>query len=71
MKTIALANDKERALLLEALSRHAVHVRECIDACERDVPGLPPTTSDVLAAYREDLATIDRLYARIQAGGLS
>lgn len=63
-------NDKERALLLEALSRHAVHVRECIDACERDVPGLPPPKPGVLASYREDLATLDRLFAKIQAEGL-
>ena len=63
--------DKERALLLDALARHAVHVRECIDACERDMPGLPPPAPGVLASYREDLATIDRMFARIQAGGLS
>jgi len=64
-------NDKERALLLEALARHAVHVRECIEACERDMPGLPPPSPGVLAAYREDLATIDRLFRQIQTGGLS
>jgi hypothetical protein len=63
--------DKERALLLEALARHAAHVRECIDLCERDIPGLPPTAPDVLAANREDLATIDHLYAKIQVGGPS
>lgn len=59
-------SDKESALLLEALARQAVHVRECIDACERDMPGLPPPAPGALASYREDLATIDRLYARIQ-----
>lgn len=64
-------NDKERVLLLEALARHAVHVRECIDACERDMPGLPLAMPGVLARYREDLTTIDRLYARIQAGGIA
>jgi hypothetical protein len=64
-------NDKERSLLLAALARHAVHVRECIDACERDIPGLPPPAPGALASYREDLATIDRLYTNIQAGGLS
>jgi hypothetical protein len=48
-----------------------VHVRECIDACERDMPGLPPAAPGVLAAYREDLATLDRLYMRLQTGGLS
>lgn len=66
-----IVNDKERALLLEALSRHAVHVRECIDTCERDVPGLPPTAPGVIASYREDLALLDRLFAKIQIGGLS
>jgi hypothetical protein len=64
-------SDMERALLLEALSRHAVHVRECIDTCERDVPGLPPTAPGVLVSYREDLAMLDQLYAKIQTGGLS
>lgn len=64
-------NNKERALLLVALARHAVHVRECIDACERDMPDLPPPAPGVLASYREDLTLIDRLYARIQTGGLS
>ena len=64
-------NDKERVLLLEALSHHAVHVRERIDVCERDMPGLPPTAPGVRAAYREDLALIDQLFAKIQAGGLA
>jgi len=64
-------NDKERALLLEALSRHAAHVRECIDACERDIPGLPPPAPNAIASYREDLATLDRLYAKVQVGGLA
>lgn len=63
-------NAKERTLLLEALSRHAVHVREGIDACERDMPGLPPPKPGVLAAYREDLVLVDQLFARIQADGL-
>lgn len=62
-------NDKERVLLLEALSGHAAHVRGCIDACERAVPGLPPTKPGVLAAYREELTMLDRLYAKIQAEG--
>ena len=66
-----IQTDAERALLLESLARYAVHVRECIDAYEREMPGLPPTAPGVLAAYREDLATTDRLYARIQAGGLA
>lgn len=63
--------DKERTLILEALARHAVYVRECIDACERDMPGLPPTAPGVLAAYREDLAMTDRLYAQIQGGRIA
>ncbi len=61
-------NDKERALLLEALSRHAVHVCERIRACGRDVPGLPPVAPGVLAAYREDLAMLDQLFEKLQEG---
>jgi len=64
-------SDKERALLLAALARHAVQVRYCIDVCERDMPGMPPPAPGALASYREDLTLIDRLYARIQTGDLS
>jgi hypothetical protein len=35
------------------------------------MPGWPPPAPGALAAYREDLATLDRLFAQLQAGGLS
>lgn len=65
-----ITSDAEKALLLEALARQAVHVRACIDTCQRDAPGLPPVTPGVLAAYREDLAQLDQLYSKILAEDL-
>jgi hypothetical protein len=64
-----ILNDKERGLLLEALAGHAMHVRACINTCKRAMPGFATGAPDVIEAYREDLATIDRLYARLQAAG--
>lgn len=54
-------NDEERTLVLVALARHAVHIRECIDTCE---PG-------VVAAHRADLKMLDQLFRKIQNGGLA